>query len=115
MVAKREDLIVARVTNSIHRAMARNRRLEVIEITVLLVLYVTGLGLLIYAAASGAWQLTIPASLVQITVMMPLRRLIKLRSEMQTLLILPQLMRLADSEEAKQLAAKLVSKLIERL
>ena len=47
--------------------------------------------------------------------MMPLRRLIKLRSEMQTLLILPQLMRLADSEEAKQLAAKLVSKLIERL
>ncbi len=46
---------------------------------------------------------------------LPIRRLIKLREENMRLQILPQLFRLANSQEAKILAAKLASRLIEQV
>jgi hypothetical protein len=48
-------------------------------------------------------------------IVFPLRRLISLREQNKALQILPQLMRLADTTEAKALAAELVKKLIEKV
>lgn len=48
-------------------------------------------------------------------IVFPNRMLIRLREENKTLQILPQRMRLAETEEARILAAKLVDRLIERL
>jgi hypothetical protein len=46
---------------------------------------------------------------------LPVQRLIKLREDNVRLQILPQLLRLADTEEAKVLAAKLITRLIEKV
>jgi hypothetical protein len=78
-------------------------------------LFLVGLGLLIYGAIAQMWQLLIPGGIVQSTIILPLRWLIKLREENRTLHILPQLMRLAESKEAKALAAELVRRLIAKV
>jgi hypothetical protein len=48
----------------------------------------------------------------QVTIVLPLRWLIKLREQNRTVQVLPQLMRLAETKEAKVLAADLVRRLI---
>ncbi len=80
----------------------------------LVALFLLGLGLLVFGAFLERWQLLVPGGIVQITIVFPLRHLIKLREENVRLQILPQLMRLADTREAKLLAAKLVKRLTER-
>ena len=52
---------------------------------------------------------------MQIILFFPVRKLIQLREDNMRLRILPRLMRLADSEEAKLLAARLVKRLIEKV
>jgi hypothetical protein len=59
---------------------------------VLLALFVTGLGLLVYGAVSQTWALLASGGLVQITIVFPIYRLIHLREENMRLQILPQLM-----------------------
>jgi hypothetical protein len=76
-------------------------------------LFVTGLALLVYGALTQVWQLLVPGGLIQTAIVFPLRKLIALREENKALQILPQLMRLAEDDEAKALAALLVKKLIE--
>jgi hypothetical protein len=83
--------------------------------SVLVVLIVAGLGLVVYGAASRRWELLAPGGLVQLLVFFPVRKLIQLREDNMRLQILPQLMRLAETKEAKALAAKLVQRLIEKV
>jgi hypothetical protein len=52
---------------------------------------------------------------LQVVIVLPLRWLIKLREVNVRLQIPPQLLRLADTEEAKVLAAKLINRLIEQV
>lgn len=110
---KQDDARVVReVTACIEAATAKNRRQEWVVIGLLVALFVTGLGLLVYGAWTQAWGLLVPGGLIQITIVFPLRGLIKLREENRTLQVLPQLMRLAETKEAKVLAAELVRRLI---
>ena len=95
--------------------MEKNRYTECIVIAILVALFVVGLGLLIYGALIQRWELLVPGGLVQLIIYFPIRRLIRLREDNMRLQILPQLLRLAESKEAKQLAAKLVKKLIEKV
>ena len=115
MVAKREDDLIKEVMAEMATAFAVARRRERLETGVLLALFFVGLGLLVYGALTQAWQLLIPGGLVQASIVIPLERLVKIRAEQLTLQLLPQLMRLADTREAKQLSATLVKKLIGRL
>lgn len=84
-------------------------------IAALIALFAVGLALLVYGAITHVWQLLVPGGLIQTAIILPLRKLISLREENKTLQILPQLMRLAEDEEAKALAALLVKKLIEKV
>jgi hypothetical protein len=115
VVAKREDELIREVMAEMAKAFEVARRRERLETVAILLLFVVGLGLLVFGAVTQAWQLLVPGGLVQASIVVPLQRLVKLRAEQLTLQLLPQLMRLADSQEAKELAARLVKKLIGRL
>ena len=81
----------------------------------LVALFLTGLILLIVGAVKAQWYLSVPGGLAQLTIVLPIRHLIKLREDNMRLQILPQLIRLADSKEAKILAARLVRRLIQKV
>lgn len=112
---KRDAEVVREVSERIDVAIRQNRRHERVIVIVLVLLFVVGLGLIIYGAAIQEWQLLVPGGILQLTVAFPIRRLIKLREDNMRLQILPQLLRLADTEEAKALAARLASRLIEQV
>jgi hypothetical protein len=112
---KDQSEVVREVTTCIEAAIAKNRRQEWIVTGVLLALFVTGLGLLVYGALTRTWPLLASGGLVQITIVFPILRLIRIREENMRLQILPQLMRLAETAEAQALAARLVQRLIEKV
>ncbi|MBY0460178.1 MAG: hypothetical protein K2V38_22915 [Gemmataceae bacterium] len=103
------------MTKVIEDAIVSNRRLEWFVIAGLVALFVVGLALLVYGTLAQAWQLLVPGGLIQTAIIFPLRKLIALREENKALQILPQLMRLAESDESKALATLLVKKLIEKV
>jgi hypothetical protein len=115
MSRKTEAELVREVTTAIEVAIAANRRLEWLVIAGLASVFIIGLALLVYGALTQIWQLLIPGGLIQTAIVLPLRKLISLREENKALQILPQLMRLAEDDEAKALAALLVKKLIEKV
>lgn len=115
MSRKADVELVREVTAAIEAAIAANRRLEWLVIAGLIALFVVGLALLVYGALTQSWQLLVPGGLIQTAIVFPLRKLIALREENKALQILPQLMRLAEDDEAKALAAQLVKKLIEKV
>lgn len=115
MSKKADAEVVREVTACIEAAIAKNRRQEWIVVGVLLALFATGLGLLTFGAISQMWALLAPGGLVQVTIVFPIYRLIRLREDNMRLQILPQLMRLAETSEAKLLAAQLVRRLIEKV
>lgn len=82
---------------------------------VLVALFAVGLALIISGAATGRWQLLAPGGIVQMTIAFPVRRLIKLREDNVRLQIIPQLLRLAEKEQGRALAAKLIERLIEQV
>jgi hypothetical protein len=113
--AKTDAEVVREVTACIEAAVEKNRRTERVVIGILITLFAAGLGLLIYVALTQQWQLLVPGGLVQMVIFLPIRRLIQLREDNMRLQILPQLLRLADTKEAKLLAARLVKRLIEKV
>lgn len=115
MPRKANAQLVREVTEAIEAAIASNRRLERAVIAGLCLLFVVGLALLVYGALVQAWQLLVPGGLIQTAIVLPIRKLIALREENKALQILPQIMRLAEDDEAKALAAELVKKLIEKV
>lgn len=112
---KSDAEVVREVTACIDSAIEKNRRTERIVITVLLLFFLTGLGLLIYGGVIGRWEFFVPGGMVQLVIYFPIRKLIGLREDNMRLQILPQLLRLAETKEAKQLAAKLIKRLIEKV
>jgi hypothetical protein len=68
-----------------------------------------------WGASVSRWELLVPGGILQLTIAYPVRRLIKLREDNVRLQIIPQLLRLAEADEGKALAAKLVSRLIEQV
>jgi MFS superfamily sulfate permease-like transporter len=115
-LSKKSDAeVIRQVEACIDAAIEKNRHTERIVIGVLVSLFVVGLGLMVYAAIIRRWELLVPGSLLQIILFFPIRKLIQLREDNMRLRILPQLMRLADSDEAKLLAARLVKRLIEKV
>jgi hypothetical protein len=112
---KTDAEIIGQVTEYIDAAVGKNRRSEYVVMSVLVVLIVAGLSFVAYGAASQRWELLAPGGLAQLLVWFPVRKLIQLREDNMRLQILPQLMRLAESKEAKALAAKLVQRLIEKV
>jgi hypothetical protein len=109
---KTDAEVIREVTACIDEAIGKNRRTEYLAIVVLVSLFTVGLGLLIYGAVVQEWKLLAPGGIVQAIIFWPIRWLIKLREDNMRLQILPQLLRLADSKEAKALAARLVKRLI---
>jgi hypothetical protein len=107
--------VIREVEACIDAAIEKNRHTERIVIGVLVTLFVAGLGLMVYAAIVQRWELLVPGSIVQVIIFFPIRKLIQLREDNMRLRILPQLMRLADTDEAKLLAARLVKRLIEKV
>lgn len=110
-----DDQVVRQVTERIDSAIKENRKHEYLLVVVLILLFVVGLGLLVYGAVTKELWLLAPGGILQSTIVFPILLLVKLREDNMRLQILPQLMRLADTEEAKRLAAKLVNRLIEQV
>lgn len=115
MSKKSDAEVIQQVTEYIVEAVEKNRRSEHLVILVLVVMIGTGLGLVAYGALNRSWELLAPGGLTQLLVFFPIRKLIQLREDNMRLQILPQLMRLAETKEAKTLAAKLVRRLIEKV
>lgn len=114
-MSNQDDQVVHAVVTRIDIAINDNRRHERIIVGVLVSLFVVGLGLVVYGAAIERWELLVPGGTLQLMIAFPVRQLIRLRSDNMRLQILPELMRLADTREAKRLAAKLVNHLIEQV
>lgn len=115
MRKKSDAEVIREVEAAIDGAIEKNRHTERMVLLVLVSLFVVGLGLIVYAAILQQWALLVPGSFLQIILFFPVRKLIQLREDNMRLGILPQLMRLADSDEAKLLAAGLVKRLIEKV
>ena len=115
MPEKSDAEVIQEVSQRIDQAIVDNRRHERIIVAILVLLFSVGLGLVIYGAVLQEWSLLVPGGFLQVMIALPIRRLIKLREENMRLQILPQLLRLAHSDEAKMLAAKLASRLIEQV
>src|SRR5205807_431489 len=72
VLSKKDDAEVVReVTACIDQAIAKNHRQEWLAITTLVLLFLAGLGLLVYGAIAQVWQLLVPGGLVQLTVVFP--------------------------------------------
>lgn len=107
--------VVREVTDTIQRALQRNRRIETTLLALLGGIGVTGIGFLISAVYTGRWELGVSGGIVELAVIMPIRELVKLRRENLRLEVLPQLIRLADNANRKKLVFDLVSRLIEQI
>jgi hypothetical protein len=115
-VSKRDDAEVIRLVNDrINEAIQRNRHTERLYVGALVLLFLAGLGLLVAGAMLQRWELLAPGGLVQLSIVLPIRRLIQLRQDDMRLQIIPQLLLLAESHEAKVLAARLVKRLIDKV
>ena len=115
MTKKSDAEVVREVTGRIDATIAENRRTERIIVAVLLALFGVGLTLIVWGAAISRWELLVPGGLAQLTIAYPVRRLIKLREDNVRLQIIPQLLRLAEIDQAKDLAAKLIEALINQV
>ena len=115
MTKKTDAEMVREVTARIDATIAENRRSEHVIIGVLLALFAVGLTLLIWGALIGRWELLVPGGLFQLTIAFPVRRLIKLREDNVRLQIIPQLLRLTETDQGKLLAAKLAERLINQV
>ncbi len=107
--------VISLVTARIDLAIDQNRRQEWIIYAVLVILLIVGLGLIVGGALSGNWWFLAPGTILQLLVVLPIRRLIELRADNLRLQILPELLRLASTAEAKRLAASLVKQLINKI
>ncbi|MBI3821867.1 MAG: hypothetical protein HY289_04200 [Planctomycetes bacterium] len=105
MTKKTDAEVVREVTARIDASIAENRRSEHVIIGVLLALFAVGLTLIIWGAVIGRWELLVPGGFAQLTIAFPIRRLIKLREDNVRLQIIPQLLRLAETDKGKALAA----------
>ncbi len=115
-MSKKDDAEVVReVSDAVDAAISKNHRTERVVVGVLIALFAVGLGLLVFGAVVQRWELLVPGTLTQLTIVLPIRKLVALRENNMRLQILPQLMRLADSKEAKFLAAQLVKRLIQQV
>ncbi len=114
-MARRDDEIVDQVAKAIEEGNAKNRRQERFEITLLAILFFSGMSLLILGALLPRWELLVPGSIVQIITIWPLRQIAKLREDKTRLRIVLQLMKLSTSKESKALAAQLAKRLIEQV
>ncbi len=115
MSAKTDAEVIREVSDRIDVAIVANRAREMIIAVVLVLLFLVGLGLMIYGAAIQRWELLVPGGVTQLSIAFPVRGLIKLRGDNLRLQIIPQLLRLADTEEAKALAFQLITRLIEQV
>ena len=104
--------ITRAVTEAIQAALRRNQRTETIIVIVLMSLAFSGIGLLIYGAAAQNWQASLPGTISELAIVMPIRSLIKLRQENVRLETLPNLLRLADTASKKKLVFDFIGGLI---
>ena len=98
-----------------NEAIRKNRRSELLVTGLLVAQFVTGLALLTTGAALSRWDLMVPGGLIEGLLFWPVRQLIWLRGNNLRLQLLPELLRLAESRTAKELAAKLVQRMIDEL
>ena len=77
MRKKSDEEVIREVEACIDAAIEKNRHTERIVVGVLLMLFVAGLGLMIYAAISQRWEMLVPGSIVQIILFFPIRKLIQ--------------------------------------
>jgi hypothetical protein len=109
---KTDAEVIREVSERIDLAIRANRTRESIIGVVLVLLILVGLGLMIYGAAIKHWELLVPGGVTQLSIVFPVRWLIKLRADNVRLQIIPQLLRLADTQEAKVLVFQLIKRLI---
>lgn len=114
-MTKKDDALIEQVAAAIAEANAKNGQRERFEIALLLILFLGGLGLLIGGALTQVWELLVPGGAIQITMIWPIRQIMRLREDKMRLQIVLQLLKLSTSKEAKALAAQLVKKLIEKV
>jgi hypothetical protein len=83
--------VVREVTDTIQRALQRNRRIETALLTLLGGIGATGIGFLISVVYTARWELAITGGIAELAIVMPIRELVKLRRENLRLEVLPQL------------------------
>jgi hypothetical protein len=103
------------VTEVIQGALARNRRIETVLITILASMAFTGIGLIISGAVGRSWEAALPGSISELAIIMPIRALIKLRQENVRLEAMPQMLRLADTATRKKLILDFLGRLITQI
>jgi hypothetical protein len=107
--------VIREVTQCIGDAIRRNRRIETALIVLLVVLSCTGLVLLIIGAIRQQLGISIPGGLLELSIAMPIRSLVRLRQENIRLAIIPQMIRLAGPRSEKKLMVKFVETLISQV
>jgi hypothetical protein len=115
LAAKSDPEVIREVCDRIDAALRKNHRTELVIIGVLLLLFLSGIGLIIFGAAVQRWEFLVPGGLAELAIVFPIRQLVKLRADNLRLQIIPQLLRLADTPQAKALAFELIQRLIRQV
>src|SRR5689334_4471470 len=104
--------VTQEITRGIQVALDRNRRIETIVIVILAALAFTGIGLVIYGAAVRGWEAVLPGTISELSIVMPIRYLLRIRNENVRLEAMPQMIRLADTPAKRKLAFDTITKMI---
>ncbi len=108
--------IIREVTVCVEEAIRKNRRIETTLIIILVGVSSAGLLLLIIGAIRQQWAIALPVPPASwSSIAMPIRSLVKLRQENIRLAVLPQMIRMADTQSGKKLVMKFVETLIGRI
>ncbi len=110
-----KDEIADRVAAIIQKALRRNLYLEIITVILLATVAGVGIYLLLRGASDRSWELLISGAACEASVGWPVVNLLNLRRFNLLFQTLPELIRMADTEDGKKLFYAFIERLMERL
>jgi hypothetical protein len=104
--------VIAEVTKRVDEALRAHRPVYWIMVVALVTILIVGLGLLVYGAISGSWKAVVPGGLFTAMISFPIRKIWEIRESDLRLALIPQLVRLAKTEDAEALTAAFIKQLM---
>jgi len=109
------DQIVEVVNSRIDKAIRDNAGSERLISVVLITLFVAGIVLILWGAYHEQWTFLVPGGMAEMALVFPVRQLVKMRADNMSLQVIPPMLRLAGTDDAKTLAMELIQRLIRQL
>jgi len=103
------------ILNRIDASLRRHAAQEWIIVVVLILLFLSGLVLLIIGLLRRDWTVTVPGGIVEMAIYFPVRQLQQTRNRNISLQVIPLALSMADTEQRKQLVFDFLTRLISQV